>query len=68
VRARQAYLPSSAPPLRQTQYQFLHPHTHTHTPHHTYTGQLNHERLQVLLGALADDELTTLEERAAVSG
>lgn len=29
-------------------------------------GELNHSRLQVLLGRIADDELTTLEERAAV--
>jgi len=29
-------------------------------------GELNHERLQVLLGAVADAELTTMEERAAV--
>ncbi|WIA37566.1 hypothetical protein OEZ86_014473 [Tetradesmus obliquus] len=31
----------------------------------THAGELNHERLQVLLGAVADRELTTLEERAA---
>lgn len=30
-------------------------------------GELNHSRLQVLLGSIADDELTTLEQRAAVS-
>lgn len=33
----------------------------------TYAGDLNHERLQLLLGVLADAELQTLEERAAVS-
>lgn len=32
----------------------------------TYAGDLNHERLQLLLGVLADQELQTLEERAAV--
>lgn len=32
----------------------------------TYAGDLNHERLQLLLGVLADAELQTLEERAAV--
>lgn len=33
----------------------------------TNAGELNHERLQMLLGAVADRELETLEERAAVS-
>lgn len=47
------------------------PNSHRHQPWFTCLcspGELNHSRLQVLLGSIADDELTTLEERAAVSG